>query len=182
MTEHPEVGSCDLPEDRGQDHRSLHHPFHPGAFAWDGITPRVYKFGGGSSPGTAWRDVVRHTLIGGRGEPVAFELRYFEIAAGGFSSLEKHKHVHAIIVLRGMGYAVVGREVFTVGPYDLVYVPSGAPHQFVNAGDELFGFLCPVDADRDPPQPLTQAELQTLLDDSRIQAAIRVPVPEPRTR
>ncbi len=182
MTEHPEVGSCDLPEDTGRDQRSRHHAFRREAFAWEGISPRVYKLGGGSSPGTEWRNVVRHTLIGGNGEPTAFQLRYFEIGPGGYSSLEKHKHVHSIVVLRGRGQAIVGREVFTVSPFDLVYVPPGVPHQFVNNGGEPFGFLCPVDAERDPPQALSEAELRLLLDDPRIREAIRIhPVADMRT-
>ncbi len=76
--------------------------------------------------------------------------------------------MHAIVVLRGSGQVVVGRDVFTVRPFDLVYVPSGVPHQFVNDGTEPFGFLCPVDANRDPPQPLTEAELRNLLEDPRV--------------
>jgi len=117
--------------------------------------------------------VVRYTLLGA-GEPAAFQLRYFEIGPGGYSSLEKHRHVHAVIVLRGRGRVVVGRDVFDVGPFDLVYVPPVTPHQFVNAGTEPFGFLCPVDADRDPPQPLTDAELRELMSEPRVRAALRV--------
>jgi len=105
---------------------------------------------------------------------MAFQLRYFEIEPGGYSSLEKHRHVHTIVVLRGAGRAVVGREVFDVAPFDFVYVPPNVPHQFVNAGAETFGFLCPVDADRDPPQPLTKEELNELLRDPAVRNAARV--------
>lgn len=134
----------------------------------------MYKLGGSAAPGAAWRDVVRHTLLGGAGEPVAFQLRYFEIGPGGYSSLEKHRHVHAAVVLRGRGRVVVGRDVFDVAPFDLVYVPPAVPHQFVNFGPEPFGFLCPVDADRDPPQPLTDAELRELMADPKVRETVRV--------
>jgi len=158
--------------------RSAYRRFQSNAFTWDGVTPRVYKAGGDT--GTAWRNVSRHTLVGNSPDTAGFELRYFEIAPGGYTSLEKHIHVHAIVVLRGVGHVVVGREVFTVSPFDLICVPSGAPHQFVNDGREPFGFLCPVDADRDPPQPLTEAELQSLLEDLRLREAIRVEASEER--
>ncbi len=171
MNEHPEDSSCELPGAAPQDGRR--HRRFDGA-AWDGVTPQVYKLGGAAAPGAGWRDVIRHTLLGGAGEPAAFQLRYFEIAPGGYSSLEKHRHVHSIVVLRGAGTVIVGRDVFDVGPLDLVYVPPEAPHQFVNAGSEPFGFLCPVDADRDPPQPLTAEELRALLDDPKVRQAVRI--------
>lgn len=174
MSEHPEVGSCDLPEEGISVVRSPHRRFQPDTFGWDGVTPRVYKAGGEPGTGAAWQNVVRHTLAGNSAEPITFELRYFEIAPGGYSSLEKHTHVHSIVVLRGSGQVVVGRDVLTVRPFDLVYVPSGVPHQFVNDGGEPFGFLCPVDANRDPPQPLTEAELRNLLEDPRVREAVKV--------
>jgi quercetin dioxygenase-like cupin family protein len=105
---------------------------------------------------------------------MAFQLRYFEIAPGGFSSLEKHRHAHTIVVLRGRGRVVAGPRVFTVEPFDLVVIPPGAPHQFLNAGAEPFGFLCPVDADRDPPQALTADELAALMREPAVRAAIRL--------
>jgi quercetin dioxygenase-like cupin family protein len=118
--------------------------------------------------------VLRHTLLGGAGEPIAFQLRYFEVAPRGYSSLEKHLHVHSVVVLRGRGRVIVGHEVFDVEPFDLVYVPSGTPHQFVSSGEEPFGFLCPVDLDRDPPQPLSEEELRDLLSDPRVSDAVRI--------
>jgi len=172
VSEHPEDSSCELPgapPPEGRRHRQFD------GVTWDGITPRAYKLGASSVPGAAWRDVVRHTLVGGAGEPMAFQLRYFEIAPGGYSSLEKHRHVHAIIVMQGAGRVVVGREVFDVAPFDCVYVPPSVPHQFINAGADSFGFLCPVDADRDPPQPLTPAELHELLGDPKVREAVRMP-------
>lgn len=184
MTDHPESSpepsrgatSCEVPDASVRDDRR-HRRFDPATFSWDGVSPQVYKLGGGSAPGTGWRDVLRHTLIGGAGEPMRFQLRYFEIAPRGYSSLEKHAHAHSVVVLRGKGRVVVGYEVFEVEPFDLIYVPPGTPHQFVTAGEEPLGFLCPVDADRDPPQPLTEHELQDLTSDPRVRDAIRIETP-----
>jgi len=44
-----------------------------------------------------FRDVARHELIGRFGENAKFDLRYFEIGPGGYSSLEKNVHEHVFI-------------------------------------------------------------------------------------
>ncbi len=172
MTKAPDDSSCefpDLPPKDGRRHR------HFDGVTWDGVTPQVYKRSASSSPSAPWRDVVRYTLVGETGEPTAFHLRYFEIGESGYSSLEKHRYVHAVVVLCGRGKVIVGHDVFDVAPFDLVYVPSLLPHQFVNTGSEPFGFLCPVDADRDRPQALTAAELADLLRDPVVREVVRIP-------
>lgn len=137
-------------------------PFHPERFRWEGIEPQAYKFSLGEERGFGWRGVTRF-IIGGPPEvPCRFQLRYFELAPGGYSSLEKHQHIHLIIVIRGRGKALVGPEVFEVAPFDVVYVPPEVPHRWINDGDEPFGFLCPVDAERDPPRPVDEAEWRAL--------------------
>lgn len=140
-------------------------PFDPQAFRWTGVPERAYKFEPGTGAGLGWRDVTRHTLLRPEGEPAAFSVRYFEVAPGGYTSLERHRHVHAIVVLRGAARLVLGSRVYAVRPFDFVYVPPDTPHQFVNDGGEPFGFLCVVDADRDRPQPLTPQQLQAILAD-----------------
>jgi quercetin dioxygenase-like cupin family protein len=164
--------SCEFPSAESPLGERRHLAFHPEGFTWDGVTPAVYKSSSDLPAGMGWRDVIRQTLIGGA-EGAQFQLRYFEIAPGGFSSLEKHAHVHAVIVLRGAGDVIVGPEVFRVQPFDVVYVPPSTPHQFVNAGPEAFGFLCPVDANRDRPQALTPEELAALLEHPAIRQAVR---------
>lgn len=166
------AGSCDLPDPAIDRSNLAHRRFDAAAFAWEGIPAQVYKRGEQGPTGLGWRDVVRHTLAGG--EAMAFQLRYFEIAPGGFSSLEKHQHAHTIVVLRGRGRVVAGREVFAVEPFDLVVIPGGTPHQFVAAGEEPFGFLCPVDAGRDAPQALDEEELRALLADPAVRATVRL--------
>jgi len=136
--------------------------FDASRFRWSRIDPQAYKFSLGDLRGMGWRGVSRYTLASPSAIPVNFELRYFELAPGGYSSLEKHSHVHAIIVLRGQGRAVVGQQVFDLAPFDFLYVPPGTPHRWVNEGAEPFGFLCPVDAQRDPPEPITDKEWDAL--------------------
>src|SRR2546427_2468983 len=55
---------------------------------------------------------TRQTLLGeGTGEePFNFVTRYFEIQPGGYSTLERHQHPHAVVVLRGRGRVTLGRS------------------------------------------------------------------------
>jgi quercetin dioxygenase-like cupin family protein len=137
-------------------------PFDPTAFRWDGVPERAYKDEPGAARGMAWRGIARHTLVHG-----SFELRYFELAPGGFSSLEKHAHEHAVICVRGEGSALVGSGVVALRPLDLVRSGPWEPHRWANAGDEPFGFLCTVDGERDRPAPLSDEEWAALLADRR---------------
>jgi quercetin dioxygenase-like cupin family protein len=73
--------------------------------------------------------------------------------------------VHVVVVVRGRGRALVGDRVVELAPIDLVRTPPLAPHRWLNAGDEPFGFLCAVDAERDRPQPLADAEWEALRAD-----------------
>lgn len=131
---------------------------------WAGVDVKVYKPDGRD----LFQDVTRQVLFSR--PDLAGELRYFEVAPGGFTTLERHAHVHAVLILRGHGRALVGREVVRFGPHDLVTVPPMAWHQFRAAGDGPMGFLCMVDAVRDKPQLPTADDLATLRTDPAIAA------------
>lgn len=136
--------------------------FDPQTFRWNGVEPRAYKFTLGDARGMGWRAVTRYTMSARPQAATDVEVRYFELAPGGYSSLEKHAYAHMIVVLRGKGKALVGDQVFEISPFDLVHVPPEVPHRWINEGDEPFGFLCPVDAERDPPRPIDDAEWESL--------------------
>jgi quercetin dioxygenase-like cupin family protein len=119
-------------------------------FRWEGVPVEAYK-----APADHWCGILRASLAGERGERTAFHVRYFEIAPGGFSSLEHHEHEHVVVVLRGRGEVTLGGEVHSLGFGDVVYVAPNEVHQFRNAAGEPFGFLCVVDAQRDRPLPVS---------------------------
>jgi ribulose-bisphosphate carboxylase large chain len=126
------------------------HRFAPGAApAWTGVTPQEYKPAAEHHCG-----VRRSVLVGGAGEKTSFEVRYFEIASGGHSTLERHAHEHVVVVLRGAGQVRLGETWHDVGGNDAVYVAPDEVHQLRNVGGEPFGFLCVVDAKRDRPVPV----------------------------
>jgi len=73
-----------------------------------------------------------------------FAMRRFVIKRGG--SMPKHTNTveHEQFVLRGRACIGINMDVFTVKPGDVVFIPEGAPHWYVNNGDEDFEFLCVV--------------------------------------
>jgi mannose-6-phosphate isomerase-like protein (cupin superfamily) len=119
---------------------------HVADFRWQGVDVLAYKQDG-SAP---FRDVTRQVLFEGSGIPA--QLRYFEVAPGGWTTLERHEHVHAVMVIRGRGQCLVGDRAYAIGERDLVNVPPMTWHQFRAAADEPLGFLCLVASDRDRPQ------------------------------
>jgi quercetin dioxygenase-like cupin family protein len=139
--------------------------FDPTTFRWEGVEKKIYKQESRSERGMGWKGVTRHTLAGPPVIPAAFQTRYFELEPGGYSSLEKHEHVHVMVILRGSGRALIGDDVRDVAPFDAIYVPPLIPHRWLNAGAEPFGFLCTVDGERDRPRPLDDDEWERLRAD-----------------
>ncbi len=126
-------------------------------YRWQGVDLRAYK----DEASAPFRSVTRQVLASA--PDLKGELRYFEVAPGGWTTLERHAHVHAVTILRGAGRALVGHEVVEIGPLDLVTVPAWAWHQFRAGADQPLGFLCMVDATRDRPQ-LPSAEERAELE------------------
>ena len=121
-------------------------------FRWEGVDLRAYK----DEAQAPFRGVTRQVLASA--PDLKGELRYFEVAPGGWTTLERHQHVHAVTILRGAGRALVGDEVLDLAPLDLVTVPAWAWHQFRAGSDTPLGFLCMVDAERDRPQLPSEQE------------------------
>jgi quercetin dioxygenase-like cupin family protein len=123
-----------------------------GAGDWADIEPRSYKR---EDDGLArFRDVTRHTLLGAgpAGEAgLGFELRYFEVAPAGYSSLERHEHGHAVVIVKGKGAVRLGEITEPVSALDVVYVAPHDVHRFSADAGEALGFLCVVDRVRDRP-------------------------------
>lgn len=130
-------------------------------YGWEGVEREAYKHG--QEEGREWVGIIRQVLVGGKAESTRFHLRYFEIDPGGYSSLEKHRHAHVVIAVRGNGRAVIGPSSHSMSPLDTVYVGPWVPHQFLNEGKEPFGFFCIVDRERDRPVALEPEELSEAL-------------------
>ncbi|MBA4372427.1 MAG: cupin domain-containing protein [Thermodesulfovibrio sp.] len=120
---------------------------HKGNFSWTGVTDQPYK-----TAGTEWSDVIRRVLIGAHGETTRFHVRYFEIAPGGRSSLEQHRHEHVVICVRGEGLMLSGKRRRKLKFMDTAYIAPGSVHRLSNPLEEPFGFLCIVNSRRDRPK------------------------------
>jgi quercetin dioxygenase-like cupin family protein len=133
-------------------------------FRWEDVPELAYKQEG-SAP---FRDISRQVLF--EDPALGCQLRYFEMKPGGYSTLERHEHVHAVMILRGHGSCLVGTEVRAVKERDLVSIPPLTWHQFRAAPDAPMGFLCMVNATRDKPQLPSAADLQALCADPAVAA------------
>jgi len=129
------------------------------AFRWDGVAHQPYKQDG-SAP---FKDISRQVLF--HEAALGCELRYFEMEANGYSTLERHEHAHAVMILRGHGQCMVGTEVRAVKPRDLVTISAWTWHQFRATDGESLGFLCMVNVQRDRPVLPTADDLAQMRQD-----------------
>ena len=136
-------------------------------FRWEGVEVLPYK----EDERALFKAVTRQVLFCDPEQ--GSELRYFEVAPGGFSTLERHEHMHAVLILRGRGHCLVGDEVRALETRDLVTVPPMTWHQFRATEGEPLGFLCMVNAERDKPRLPASDDLARLREDPKIAAFLR---------
>ena len=134
---------------------------------WEDVELLPYK----EDARALFKAVTRQVLF--HDPDMASELRYFEVAPGGFSTLERHEHMHAVLILRGRGRCLIGGEVRPLATRDLVTVPPLTWHQFRATDDEPLGFLCMVNATRDKPRLPSADDLARLQQDPKVAAFLR---------
>lgn len=141
-----------------------HSPWRPAStdYHWKDVDVLEYK-NEGSAP---FKAVTRQILF--EDPNLAAQLRYFEVQPGGYSTLEKHEHVHAVMVLRGRGKCLVGDQLYDIDMHDLVTVPPMTWHQFQSTSDEPLGFLCMVNAERDRPILPTAEDLVVMRENKEV--------------
>ena len=144
-------------------------PIHRKAkdYRWEGVEVLPYKEDGRA----LFKAITRQVLFSDPAQ--GSELRYFEVAPGGYSTLERHEHTHNVLILRGSGHCLVGREVRRLAANDLVAVPPMTWHQFRATAGEPLGFLCLVNTARDKPQLPTAEDLAELEADPKLAAFLR---------
>ncbi|MAL17341.1 MAG: cupin [Balneola sp.] len=132
-------------------------------FEWQGVERKDYK-----SDTSCYQGVHRYSILG-EGEheqELNFQTRYFEVNAGGYTSLEYHRHPHTVVIIRGSGSMVLGDEIYELNIHDVVFISPETLHQFHADKEENLGFICIVDRYRDKP---------TLPDDDYIASEVRNP-------
>ena len=138
-----------------------------GDFKWEGVDVLPYK-----EDGNMFRDVTRQVMFEGTGD-LPVEFRYFEVGPGGHSTLERHEHQHAVMVIRGRGRVLVRDTVSKICCQDIVHIPPMIWHQFRADEDSPLGFLCVVACQRDRPQRPGEKELEYLQSNEVVNEFIR---------
>ena len=86
-----------------------------------------------------------------------FAMRRFVMKPGGFMPNHTNLVEREQFVLRGYAWISINRQVYNVKAGDVVFIPEGAPHWYVNNGNEDFEFLCIV--------PNRKDEIRIVVDD-----------------
>jgi quercetin dioxygenase-like cupin family protein len=102
------------------------------------------------------------------------QTRYFEVEAGGYTSLEQHRHPHSVVIIRGNGTVVLGNEVYTIGLNDVVYISPETLHQFHADRGEPLGFVCIVDRYRDKPMIPSANTIESVMGDTDARRKIKL--------
>jgi quercetin dioxygenase-like cupin family protein len=86
---------------------------------------------------------IQWLLKEGHGVP-NFEMRRFSVKSEGHTPYHQHDFEHEIYVISGTGTLNYEGEEQPLHPEDVVYIPANDWHQFRNAGDTDFVFMCLV--------------------------------------
>lgn len=123
--------------------------------------------------GTHFKSITRQVLFHGDHD-LPMELRYFEIAPNGHSTLERHEHAHVVMITRGSGNVLVRDRVHAIGPQDMVRIPPMTWHQFRPSPGETLGFLCMVSIHRDRPKRPSAEDLALLKTSPEVAVFIKI--------
>jgi quercetin dioxygenase-like cupin family protein len=165
----PDPSNCTLDAMSSQRTSALIRRFKgQGEYRWEGTDLLEYKH-----EGTHFKDINRQILFGEE-HGLESQWRYFEVAPGGHSTLERHHHVHAVMILRGSGRVLLEDRVEEIRAFDAVYVPPQTWHQFLASESEPLGFLCLVACDRDRPMRPGDDDIAALKSNPDISSHIRI--------
>ncbi|MDP7029871.1 MAG: cupin domain-containing protein [Phycisphaerales bacterium] len=88
--------------------------------------------------------VAMQMMVGREDAAPNFAMRHFVVAPGGHTPLHQHPWEHEVYVVEGHLQAECNGERRSVSAGDVLLVPSGSMHQFVNSSDADARFLCLV--------------------------------------
>lgn len=117
-------------------------------YSWKSVERKKYK-----DDTSCYKGVHRYSLLGEKEDEqqLNFQMRYFEVEVGGFTSFEYHRHPHSVIIIRGSGTVILGNSLNDIALHDAIYIPPNILHQFHADRGEPLGFICIVDRYRDRP-------------------------------
>ena len=94
--------------------------------------------------------VTKEVLVGHRDNSPNMVMRKFDVQKGGETPYHTHNYEHVIYVLTGEGILKVEDKEMDLPQGASVLVPANVYHQFINAGENLFSFICVVPEYGDP--------------------------------
>ena len=124
---------------------TIHHAgrVEQGELRWQDVPLRAY------GPENSGADrATRQVLIGNDEQSPHFHMRYFAVQPGGHTSLDQHAHDHGVYILHGHARLRLNDTEHELNAGDVVYISGNDVHQFFTVGEEPFGFLCVVPAQR----------------------------------
>ncbi len=95
---------------------------------------------GDTAPGAS----IRWLIDDDRDGAPVYALRMVEIEPGGNSPQHSHPYEHENFVVQGTGRLLIEETWYDLKEGDVAFVPAGILHQYVNAGETTFKFLCGI--------------------------------------
>jgi len=91
-----------------------------------------------------YRDVKREGVIRWLISGPNFDMRLIEIEESHDTPRSPHVHPweHEIFIVEGKGAVWDGNERRLFNKGDVIYIPSGEPHTFMNLGENMLQFIC----------------------------------------
>lgn len=141
---------------------------HVGDHKWNDVSVLAYQ-----ETGTNFKSITRQILFNGLAD-LPVQLRYFEVQAGGYSSLEHHEHVHLVLIEHGAGKVLLGDKIHEIKENDVITITPHTWHQFHAGNDTSLGFLCLVNVVRDKSQLPNETDLAEFAKKPESASFIRV--------
>jgi len=143
-------------------------------YSWDTINLIDYKnVSEKSDIKVTFNNITRQNIITKK-DGVDFEVRLFECGSYGFSTLEKHQHTHIVMIARGTGKVIIGKNIYDAKPFDFFIIPEWHPHQLINTAKTPFAFFCTVNAKRDNFKLLSNEEIGQLRKNKDIDKWVKI--------
>jgi mannose-6-phosphate isomerase-like protein (cupin superfamily) len=79
--------------------------------------------------------VIARELNGHEHGDLGISMLFVDAPPGSGPSMHKHPYAEVIVIQEGQASFVLGDEEIEAGAGDIVIVPPGEPHAFVNSGD-----------------------------------------------
>jgi quercetin dioxygenase-like cupin family protein len=88
------------------------------------------------------KDCRYKVALSARDGEMSMAMRFFEVAPGGHTPLHQHGYEHEILIMEGTGTVWRDGQETPLQQGDVLYIPSDEKHQFKNAGQAPFKFMC----------------------------------------